>query len=337
MSGTPTFVIPHYLNSDAASRCYLNKTVQSVMDQTDDNWNMVIVDDLSPQKETIEYLDHIKSLAPKKIHIIKKNTHDGPGVTRNKGVEWAYGNGAPFVLFLDADDMTHPKRVEVSRRLMESDSLISVVYSTFKIVDENDDEVPFERITGSIQEILEGHKTPPQGFNAWIQIGTETGYTNCSSSTNVRTALAYRYPFPNESISEDSYTWLQYSAGGGKFVYDPEILSYYRIPQNKKNSTSRDEFGEQIFYQNKCRVDREGFFNAVEIALKNGKINHESIDSLVVRFYLRLAQTMRRERCYGLARQQLDKAKIYNREIFERITAHKTFEMLQSEVPERKD
>lgn len=316
-NGIATFVMPHYLTDNDIQKKYLDETLDTIFAQTDKNWQLVIVDDLSPCKEAVEYLDKVKAKAPEKIHLIKKQTNDGPGYCRNVGIKWAYENDSPIVLFLDADDLADPKRLEVARRIMSDDPLASVVYSTFQVIDENSKVVEWDKLSGSIQEIIEGHHgNPPQGFNAWIDIGTEKGYTNLTSITNVRTEVAYKYPFPPEKVSEDSHAWMRYSAGGGKFVYTGETPALYRIPQNTAGSASRSrEGGRDAFYVTKCRVDFDGFSRAIEIAITNGKIKVEERDELLIKFHLKLGETMRRESQMELAHGQVKTASKINLDI----------------------
>jgi glycosyltransferase involved in cell wall biosynthesis len=309
-NGKATFVMPHYLVDNTVCKKYLDETLDTIFKQTDTNWQLVIIDDLSPSKEAIDYLEKVKAKAPDKVIIIKKKTNDGPGFCRNVGIKWAYENNSPIVLFNDADDLSHPKRLEIARKIFVDDPLASIVYSTFKVIDENSKEVVWDKLSGSIQEIIEGHHgNPPQGFNAWIDIGTEKGYTNLTSATVVRTEVAYKYPFPPEKASEDSHAWMRYSAGGGKFVYCGDIPTLYRIPQHTAGSASRSrEGGRDAFYKTKCRVDTDGFVRAVEIAITNGKIQVEQRDELEVKFHLKLGETMRRENQMELAYNEVQLA-----------------------------
>lgn len=237
-----TFVMPHWRSENKLSRVHLDEAVRSVEEQTDSNWHLVIVDDCSPCEEAVEYLEQIRERLRDKITIIKSEQNCGPGIARNKGIEWAYRNHSPIILFLDADDVCHPRRLEVVRKHFAEDADANVVYSTFEIIDENCMRVPYEKIAPAIREILDGHKkNVVEGENAWIQIGTEKNYTNLTSSTAVRTSIAYETPFPDARVSEDAHTWMRYGAHKGRFVYDSSIPSLYRIPSTSQDaSASRD-------------------------------------------------------------------------------------------------
>ncbi|MFC1497043.1 glycosyltransferase [Verrucomicrobiota bacterium] len=306
-NGTATFVMPHWLNGDEQSRKYLDEAIKSLFEQTDSNWQLVIVDDLSPSEQAKDYLKQLSEKHPDKIHVIFKETNDGPGYCRNIGIDWAHEHDSPFVLYNDADDDSDPKRVETARKIFMEDPEASVIYSTIKIIDENSELVPEEKLTPSIVEIIESHKhNPPQGLNAWIEIGTDKGYTNLTSATAVRTEIAKAYPFPPEKVSEDSHTWMRYSAGGGKFVYTPETPTLYRIPQDTAGSASRSrEGGKHGFYVTKARVDTDGFQEAVRLALENGKLDPADKDTVLIGFYVKLGETMAKEQEMDIASEQI--------------------------------
>lgn len=320
-NGTATFVMPHWRDENDITKKYLDETLETIFNQTDSNWQLVIVDDLSPCKEAVDYLDEVQAKHSDKIHIIKKTTNDGPGHCRNIGIRWAYENNSPFVAFLDADDLSDPKRIEVARKIFVENADASVVYSTFKVIDENSNIVPDDKLSPSIIEITDGHKhNPPQGPNAWIEIGTTKGYTNLTSATVVKTELAYKYPFPPEKVSEDSHAWMRYSSGGNSFVYTPEVPTLYRIPQNTAGSSSRSrEGGKSGFYRAKARVDIDGFSRAVEIALTNGKIKVEQRDELMVKFLLKLADTIQQEQEIEIMKEILAQSYRVNTEMTDQV------------------
>ncbi|OPZ89268.1 MAG: UDP-Glc:alpha-D-GlcNAc-diphosphoundecaprenol beta-1,3-glucosyltransferase WfgD [Firmicutes bacterium ADurb.Bin419] len=318
-TGTATFVMAHWGNDNDKSRFYLEQAIDGIFKQTDTNWQIVIVDDMSPCAEAREYLKKVRERCPEKIQVIFKDTNDGPGVCRNTAIKWAYENGSPFILYNDSDDISHPERLEVVRREFVQNSQAAVVYSTFKVIDENNELVEEKYLTQSILEILEGHReNPTQGRDAWIQIGTEKGYTNLTSSTAVRTDVAYRYPFPAQIVSEDQHAWLRYSAGGGEYIYSPGIPSLYRIPQGKP-TVSRARI--KHYYEQKAAVDTDGFMEALRIAQEKGEFWGDK-DILLIKFYIKLGETLGRENQNKLAAEQVTKAAC--------ISLEKTKEILKS-------
>ena len=101
----------------------------------------------------------------------------------------------------------------------------------------------------SVREIIDGHQVDiVEGENAWIGLATKKKYTNLTSCTAVRTSLAAEEPFPSESVSEDSHTWVRYAAHPGKFVFIRDIKGGYRICSNV---ASRSRSNNANFYK-KC-------------------------------------------------------------------------------------
>lgn len=305
-----SFIIPHYWKDLKDCQKYLPQTLRGVEDQTDPDWHIIVIDDNSPGEGIRDYLKAIEKNYQDKLSVILKDTNDGAGVCRNIGIELADKMGSAFVLFNDADDISHPRRVETVRRILREDPEIDLVYSTFHVIDEENHPVPLSKLAPTIREEIESHHSgPPQGENAWIDIGTTKGYSNLTSSTAVRTELAVRYPFPPERISEDSHTWMRYSAGGKKFFYLPDIPTLYRVPQNVHGSSSwAREGGKHYFLEKKTQVDTEGFKEAIRIATQKSKIQLVDADNLLLRFHLRLAETLVKENETDLAGVQIQNA-----------------------------
>tara|TARA_Y100000590_G_scaffold469642_1_gene658848 strand:- start:14997 stop:16007 length:1011 start_codon:yes stop_codon:yes gene_type:complete len=79
---------------------YIKKCLDSLVNQNFNlDYQIILIDDCS----TDDSLEIIKnySLKYKNIILLKNNKNEGPGNTRNKGLEYAKGE---YILFLDADD-----------------------------------------------------------------------------------------------------------------------------------------------------------------------------------------------------------------------------------------
>jgi glycosyltransferase involved in cell wall biosynthesis len=310
LSKTAAFVMPVFLDNGVQSVKWLNEAVDSVKAQTDPDWKLVMVNDQSPSPNTAAELKRLQD-SDGRIHVITSKANNGAGMARNMGVQWAYDNGFPYILFLDYDDVAHPKRVETIKRIMASDPSVGVVYSTIIVIDENSREVPEDKLSGSIQEILECNRTkPPQGETAWIDIGTVTGYANQTSSTTVRTDVAFKHPFPDERAIEDAHAWFRYGAEGKKFVYTADIPALYRIPQSVSDSAMRDRMGGvDIYYAKQCDIERDGFERAIDIAIAKGNIEAKDRKRLMTGYHVRMAESMRRVNQPNLLQREIERAR----------------------------
>jgi glycosyltransferase involved in cell wall biosynthesis len=307
------FIIPHYAGGyeqeQGRKKLLIAETIEGLFSQTDEDWCAIVVVDMTPNEETHDYLIHLKQKYYPKIDVIFLERNVGAGVSRNLGVLKALERGQSIILFNDSDDISHPKRLEVVKKILLENPHIDVVYSTFEVIDENNRLTPTEKISSPILEILESHlQNPLEGNSIWIKMGTETGITNITSSTAVRIKFAYQCPFPNEKASEDFHCWMRMSAFGANFKYTSLIPTKYRVPSFIKYQASRTRIGLSNFNQIKARVDSDGFSKATEIALARNIIKPEEIPMLKAKFYKRLAKSMRREMENELADELLNKA-----------------------------
>ena len=295
-NSTAAFVIPYRGSKDRRCLSYFEKAIHSIEEQTDPDWIIILVDDRSPDPEVIEHENVIGNRLGDRIHILRCDVHVGVAEARNIGVRKAHELGCPFILFMDADDMSHPKRLENARNFFSQGSNVNVVYSSFYIIDEDDKITPFEEVNGAIREIWVGHQDQVvEGEDAWIQIATKKNYTTLSSHISVRTDLAIKHPFPRGlTVSEDSYTWMQYAAEPGIFVFDPQTPCPYRICRWRKDSAGNRGTD---FNRLKAVNDTKGFMDALKVASKYRDFTPEEVDDLTVRFYVRLALTISNGGC----------------------------------------
>jgi teichuronic acid biosynthesis glycosyltransferase TuaG len=109
---------------------YISETIQSVQNQTHQNWEMIIVDDGSTD-HTISIVEGFKK-SETRIHLIKQNKNVGPAITRNKGIEFAKGK---YLTFLDADDIWFSDFIQNSIETIQQ-TAVPFVFSSYKRSDE---------------------------------------------------------------------------------------------------------------------------------------------------------------------------------------------------------
>src|SRR5574344_1001323 len=81
------------------SEKYISKTIDSVLFQTYQNWEMIVVDDVSPDNSNKKIEEYCKK--DNRINLIKLEQNSGAAVARNRAIKEAKGR---YIAFLDADD-----------------------------------------------------------------------------------------------------------------------------------------------------------------------------------------------------------------------------------------
>ncbi|EMA6343374.1 glycosyltransferase family 2 protein [Bacillus cytotoxicus] len=86
---------------------YIEETMQSILNQTYQNIEIVIVDDGSKDQSPI-IVKELQRKHPEKVRYVHQE-NQGVSVARNTGIEHANGE---YVAFLDSDDLWHPNKIE---------------------------------------------------------------------------------------------------------------------------------------------------------------------------------------------------------------------------------
>ena len=92
---------------------FISETIESVLNQTYTNWEMIIIDDCSTDKSKQIVKQYIER--DKRIRLIALNENSGAAVARNKGIEVSSGR---FIAFLDGDDLWEPNKLEKQIQFM---------------------------------------------------------------------------------------------------------------------------------------------------------------------------------------------------------------------------
>ena len=87
----------------------VGETIQSVLDQTYTNWEMLIADDCSP--DNTRQIIREWCARDDRIKLIELERNGGPAMARNAALERASGR---WIAFLDSDDLWLPKKLERS-------------------------------------------------------------------------------------------------------------------------------------------------------------------------------------------------------------------------------
>jgi hypothetical protein len=118
-------IIPTY-NSEE----YIAEALNSVLQQTYNNIEVLLVDDASTDNTT----EIIRQFAKNDCRIIleKLPINSGTAIARNKGINSANGS---FIAFLDADDMWLPNKLQLQLELMQEKNC-AVVFSSYHCMNE---------------------------------------------------------------------------------------------------------------------------------------------------------------------------------------------------------
>lgn len=121
MSGLVSIITPTYNSAK-----YIAETIQSVQNQTYNNWEMILVDDGS-NDQTVSIIQNLQR-TDERIKLFIQPENAGPAKARNKGIENVSGT---FMTFLDADDIWLPNFIQNSIKTIQRTG-VNFVFSSYK-------------------------------------------------------------------------------------------------------------------------------------------------------------------------------------------------------------
>ncbi|WP_062051273.1 glycosyltransferase family 2 protein [Bacillus sp. JCM 19034] len=121
---TVSIITPAY-NAEA----YIAETIESVLAQTYENWEMLIVDDCSTDR-TVEIVQSYAAREPR-IRFIQLDKNQGPAITRNTAIQAASGR---YLAFLDSDDKWLPEKLERQLQFMKERN-VAFSFTQYHVID----------------------------------------------------------------------------------------------------------------------------------------------------------------------------------------------------------
>lgn len=113
---------------------YIDRAIQSIVNQTYSNWELIICDDCS-KDNTYSILDNY-SQKDSRIKVLKNETNMKLAYTLNKCLSVAKGE---YVARMDADDISLPERLRIQTDFLNRNSEYSLVSCRSMVFDESGD------------------------------------------------------------------------------------------------------------------------------------------------------------------------------------------------------
>ena len=193
---------------------YIGQTIQSVLDQTHQDIELIVCDDNSADGS----LDVIRSFNDRRLTLITSTTNDGPYSAYNKGVRASHG---AYLGTIDSDDWIAPDKIEKQLDYLNRHPDVDVLGTYATEVDADGKPIGS---TGTFED----------WFNRDIDYNKPESWICenhlCHSSVLMRRSLHDRIGWHNGTMmtAADYEYWVRAFIGGARFHVLPEQLTYYR-------------------------------------------------------------------------------------------------------------
>lgn len=227
---------------------YIEKAVQSALDQSYLNKEVIVVDDGS-NAETKAIL---KELEPK-IDLLVTQQNKGVSTARNKGIKSATGE---FILILDSDDFFETSFCEKAIRKFQEDPSVKIITCYSNWFSSNRDSLIFKPDGGTIKNAIIGN----------VAMGS-------SMFKKEDWSLVNGYDQQMQDGYEDWEFYIRLLKSSGRVEVIPEVLFNYRNKKNSRNkkaNLAKYQLLEYIYFKH-ADIYKENFSFFIQEWLKSNK------------------------------------------------------------------
>lgn len=249
-----SIIMPIYKAED-----YLNNSITSILNQTLENFELILVDDGSPDNSG-KICDEL-ALNDNRIKVIHKE-NGGASTARNAGLDIAQGE---FIAFVDSDDWIEPNMFETLFNLAKEHNADISQCNYIKV--ENEDE----KIINDDKEIIISFNNIESLNNLYNEMYVSTVVL---WNKIYKKSLFNKIRFPNMRIFEDEAIMYKLLFESKKLVYTNKKLYYYR---NTPDSIMNAKFDKKRL----CMLDV--FDEKVEFM---SKLNNEHLYAKTLKWYM---------------------------------------------------
>ena len=197
-SPTVSVMIPYYNCKE-----YIVETIQSVLSQSHQNFEIIIVDDGS-DPEHADYLREFLADKPAIRYAVQNN--QGVAAARNHAARLA---GGKYFLFLDSDDLILPDYIEKCVTVLENNPDCKLVYPLAEYFDAQEGLWNLPDYDG-LESLLKGNRIPIISMHRAEDFVSLGGFDE------------------NLTTHEDWDLWIRLLSNGGTVIRIPEVLFRYR-------------------------------------------------------------------------------------------------------------
>ncbi len=267
---------------------YLDRCIQSVLRQTYTKFELLLIDDGSPDNCGTICDDYAKRDI--RIRVIHQENM-GLSEARNNGLKIAKGD---YITFLDSDDFWHCDYLNVMMKAIQKydADIVQCSYETgtgnnFSIIDKKGKEIIF-----NTQEALGDYRYK---VSAWAKI--------------YHRKVMNGVIFPKKLINEDDATYYRFAYNANRIVLIPDCLYYYfKSPQSIMRG-QKDYLKEDFIKIYNERID---FFSSCEESLLLHQ-THVRFSLVIMLFYFACKKNPQnknnKDNLFNLFNQEYKKAK----------------------------
>jgi glycosyltransferase involved in cell wall biosynthesis len=204
--------------------CYLDSSVGSILAQTFENLDFLIINDCS----TDDSVEIIRSFHDPRIRLVQNDFNIGVAASMNKGLTFSAGK---YIVRMDSDDISHPDRIRKQVEFMEAHPEVGISGTWVETI-------------GDEAGIVWKYATNPATVRAKLFFSCCLAQPSVIMRKDLLQKHGLRYD-KQFVPAEDWELWIRAS-----FCFSianlPEVLVQYRIREGSLSRTNRKAYRETI-------------------------------------------------------------------------------------------
>lgn len=229
------------------SEKYIKRSIESVLNQSYENWELIIVDNNSSDNT----LKIAESFNDDRIKVILIDNQGVIARSRNKGLEVAKGE---YTCFLDSDDLWGSSRLEIIVESLKKNTLQNAFYHSFYKIDKDDKKLEFYETSEDINYFFLLKKNV---------IGTLAA---CVKTEILKNLKGFNED-PDLVGMEDWDLWLRIIRDNKFTFLKEENLAYYRV-HGESYSSNMDKMKRAYIKINDLHFSKNGISEREKKILK---------------------------------------------------------------------
>lgn len=249
MSVKISVIMPVY-NAEA----YIYKAIQSILDQTYRNFELILIDDCGTDKSMLI----ANQFRDERIRFIYNERNYGISYSRNIGLQCSNGE---YIALMDDDDIAMPIRFMEQAAFLDEHPDIDVVGGRAAWIDENDQYIsPVNEVSSSKEYIK-------------AKFLLNNVYWNCEVMFRKKIVDKYHYYYRDNMYGMEDYDfWIHYSVNCNMSNIDKLVLLHRKTETNETTRISKQHPRE-----------KENTFNAIRkesLRLCNIQLSESALENI---------------------------------------------------------
>jgi glycosyltransferase involved in cell wall biosynthesis len=235
---------------------YINDTINSVLTQTYQNFEIVITDDGS----TDNSLNVIKNFTDPRIKIFEFKKNQGACTAINHSI---INSSGYYIAVMNSDDVWDSKKLEIQVSYLQNNKNIDAVFSNAEFLDENLNAIPLNERPYFFEVFNQKNKP----MSKWLESFFFEGNCLCHPSILIKKSCYDKLGLYNNRYRQlpDFDMWIRFCKYFELYIL-PEKLVKFRLLNDNKNASSPTPIN-RIRGRNEHHLIMKSFFKNVDIEL----------------------------------------------------------------------